>query len=142
MKGGETVVHRPENEKWVSDGMAFDWTMQGRDFFDIPFQLQLCFVQLPDGRQGVTLGEGTSLPIEIETTSFQPEDVTVHHGRIVWLKGMNGLAVEFEGDLYSLFEIVEVSAGVGGKLYFHFMSGELDPAGKGEVVWSEEMFQG
>lgn len=140
------MVYFKENEKSVEDGILLSWVMQGHP--DRPagkaklrFTLQLRFVRSYDGRNGVVLDQtGTCIPDAIKITALQPEDITMYKGQVVWLAGMNGLAVEFEGDIYLLFKVLkeDFNEGHRGKIYFYSFLPEQ--FGGGEIIYSEKQW--
>ena len=126
-------------KQWIGEGMTMDWVIpsQGEDQEETQFVLQIRYVELRSGRQGIVLGENTSLPRAIEVASPQPGMATLH-GKLVWLKGMD-LVVLYNGDVYPLFRVEDVTPATGGTLCFHSFPSELDPMGKGEVTRSDVM---
>lgn len=128
------------HEKVIQDGAILNWVMRGRPGRDADLTFSLCvrFIELPDGRSGVVLDQGsTHVPDEIDVTCIQSEDIALHKGQAVFLEGMNGLFVKFERDYYQLFTVVRgsVRSGIEGKLYFHTFVPA--PFGNGEIVYTE-----
>lgn len=140
------MVYFKDHEKFVEDGSVFTWMMKGRPDrpegeANICFTLQVRFVRNQDCRRGIVLDqEQTDIPDEIKLIALQPNDVDMYKGQVVWLAGYNGLVVEFEGDLYLLFQVLMLGfeEGVGGWIYFHsFLPEEF---GGGDIVYSEKQF--
>ena len=132
-----------DNRKATSEAAILHWRMQGRPGrkANLEFTLKVHFVELQDGRRGLVLDPaGSQVPEALTVSCFQPWDIATNNiGQVVWLAGMNGLMVEFEGDDYHLFQICEgsVTPHVGGDLYFIYPP---LPAESGNLVYSEEQF--
>lgn len=135
------MAYFSDNKKIILEGTTLGWVMYGRPGRDahLRLSLQVRFVRLSDGRYGVVLDQnGTLVPDDIDVTFIQPEDMTIWKGQVVFLAGMNGLYLQFEGDYYQLFSIVRGSVvpGVQGKLYFHTYL-PVD-CGEGKIVYTED----
>lgn len=132
------MVYFTSHRKTVTDGAVLEWVVQGRPGREanIKVRLQVNFVALPDAHEGITLDVVTDDAISI--TALQPAyDTTQHHGQVVWLKGYNGVVLEFEGDTYLLFKVESVEPGLEGDIYFHILPTAF---GDGDIVYSERQW--
>lgn len=140
------MVYFKDHEKTVEDGTVLSWIMQGHSDrpegkANLRFTLQVRFVRNQYGRRGIVLDQAqTDVPDEIKLTALQPNDMDMYKGQVVWLAGYNGMVVEFEGDLYLLFQVLMLGfeEGVGGWIYFHSFLPEQ--FGGGDIVYSERQF--
>ncbi|MDQ3008861.1 MAG: hypothetical protein M3Q81_04680 [bacterium] len=116
----------------IVKGRRLTLIVKGRPGQDanIEFSLILEFVTLPDGRWAMTLHESCQVPVGIEITYLQTEDVVILNGTVYWLAGMNGMCLHFEGDVYQIAKLLSVDD-IEGTIYFTHLPKEL--GGDGEI---------
>lgn len=133
------MVFHANNQRRVPQGAMLQWVMQGlpNQNANKPFTLGIEYVRLPNGKTGIALDPNTTiLPADIDVYGRE-YDVTIRQGRVVWLTGMNGMMVSFEGRHYVLIQIMDVKDDLSeGILYFHI----YPPVeyGGGDIVYSNK----
>lgn len=124
------------NRRTVEQDQVLHWTFQGQsgEQANLELALKIHFVTPTDSGVVIDLS-GSAIPEELELGWMGEGDVIAHHGRVIWLKGGNGLTIWHENEAYQLFQVLDAQP-EGGVLYFHSWP-PREFGGTGEIVYDE-----